>query len=235
MRSAQRRRATATGASLLALAAAALPALAQTAPLELTWTAPPECPRAADVEAEVARIVGRTSGPRKRVSARAAVERTPRGAYKVTIETLADDAPGHRAFEAESCRAAADASALILAITVNPEVSAPEPVLPPSTATATPTPTATATATATPTPTATATPTALPPFSRAFALGASLAADTGTLPSLALGAELSVAYLPGDARIEVAGTYWAPQTATAPTPAREGADLQLLGLAARGG
>jgi hypothetical protein len=110
------------------------------ATLDLEWTAPPECPSGEDVRAEVERIAGRATGPRRHVEARGQVERTERGAWRVTLTTRVEGGGGRRTFEAESCRAGADAAALILAIAANPQVAIPAP-----TPTLTPTPTRTPT------------------------------------------------------------------------------------------
>jgi hypothetical protein len=168
----------------------------------------------------------------------------------VTIAMQTEGASRERSFDAESCQAAADAVALILAIAANPLVSASgdgrapdvsrseapgsvapqesgavasrsQPPAPPSSA-----PDAAASATQTPAP--------MPRGPLQVAIGVSLSTDTSSLPALAAGAEVSVGWQPGPVRVEVAGTYWAPQTASVAAGAA-GAHFQLLSADARVG
>jgi len=101
----------------------ALPASAGQA-FALSWQAPPDCPSPEDVRAEVARLLGGESRlPTDRdfrVRASVAHGQT----WTVSIETELAGRPGRRAIEAASCQDLADATALILALTIDPDVAA---------------------------------------------------------------------------------------------------------------
>ena len=101
-------------------------------PVDLTWTAPAECPSHDAVLDDVARILSHSSGTRAPASAQAEVARDERGRWHATLRVDARGASSERALEAESCEAIATASALILAIAV--EGGMPEPAEPPPTA-----------------------------------------------------------------------------------------------------
>jgi hypothetical protein len=134
----------------LSTTAIALPLFAQSPPipaLTLEWSAPPECPSSAEVLAEMERLLG---GPQPLHSgegwtARAVV--THEGAWSVSIQTSSPSGAHRRALHAQTCRGLADATALILALAINPErvaVAAPasaeessSPAAPPTLATAT--------------------------------------------------------------------------------------------------
>src|SRR5262249_8197629 len=150
------------------------------------------------VVAEIARqLAGSTASPEKKIRARAEVNKEgPKWRLRLIIDTA--DQHGERMLDAESCRAAADATALILAMTVDPtrafypEASALQTATTTAVPTATPTPTPTSGPPPTPTPsrTPTSTPSPTPPPSptRApgeplFALSAILRGDTGTFDS----------------------------------------------------
>jgi hypothetical protein len=94
--------------------------------LRLTWEAPDECPPAAEVEAQFDRLLG---GPgrapsAKRVDANATVRRGVGGAWILRLDTTVDEAVGHRTLEGDSCWAVANATALVLALTIDPNAAA---------------------------------------------------------------------------------------------------------------
>jgi hypothetical protein len=110
-----------------------------TPPVRLDWVAPPGCPTKSDVLLGVELILGRARGTRQAVTARAVVSRAGPERWQVVLTTRATGEPeGERTVNARSCRAVADAAALILALASNPE-SAPLPVVAPL-PTTTPTP-----------------------------------------------------------------------------------------------
>jgi len=91
------------------------------APVSLTWDAPPACSDAKTIEAEVQRLLGvSTVSPEKHVVARAKVVSAGRGALRVQLTTDRGAAHGVRTVDAASCRAAAESTALILALTIDP-------------------------------------------------------------------------------------------------------------------
>jgi hypothetical protein len=88
------------------------------APLVLDWQGPDDCQEAPRVTTEVQRLLGGESSASK-LAARASVERTGRRWHLL----LRMERAGHatvRELDAESCGAAADAAALILALTIDP-------------------------------------------------------------------------------------------------------------------
>jgi hypothetical protein len=292
-------------ATLLALAPAAFaaPADAQEppAPVKLEWLAPAGCPATAAVLAQVERILGpATSAERKDVTARAVVSRAGHGRWQVALTTRVGAWTGERSFSADSCKALADATALIVALTVDPERASLAPAAlpaPPTATVTTPTTPAVPTATTTPSPagppgepsspspsgsaatSAASSTTAAPPPGPAptqattpspsspaaesaaspakpplapaaaeratpvepastarhhFALGASGSGELGSLPDTAFGAEVSGAWLPWRLRFELAGAYWAAQTAPVPGRPRESGQFETTSLAGRG-
>jgi hypothetical protein len=120
----------ARGAIVLGVCALARSAAAevQSPTLALTWRAPdPSCPDEVHVDAEVARLLGGTYAPADaHVTARAVVERSGQGIWRVDLETERSPdtgggvARGHRVIDAPSCAEVADAAALILAMLINP-------------------------------------------------------------------------------------------------------------------
>jgi hypothetical protein len=116
-------RARATFASiavLLATCALGVPrAPAQTAAaaqgVTVDWRAPAECPDPSFVRDEIARLLAGSSAASVRVDARADVTRAG-SAWRVRLAT----GGGERTLEASSCRALAEATALILALAVDP-------------------------------------------------------------------------------------------------------------------
>jgi hypothetical protein len=106
-------------------------------PLTLTWKAPAECPSAADLEADVLlRLGGSVSG--KPVRAVAEVTRQKDSTWRVVLSTTQDGAAGRRTLDGPTCAAVASATALILALTIDPRAAAlaaaspPAPPPPPS-------------------------------------------------------------------------------------------------------
>lgn len=190
---------------------------ARAASVELDWAAALECPTAADVIGESERILGAASGPRKNVRARADVTHDEHGSWKVTLVTQTDGTSGHRTFAAETCQALADATALILAMTVNPNLTTGEPEPQPA-------PPSLPATEAVPEPVPVLRPASASTELLHFSVGASVAGDIGTLPSVAIAPQLALAWLPGGARVELAFAYFVPQRALSRF-AGEGADL----------
>ena len=114
----------------LALALAPRPASAQER-LALRWTAPPACPDGAVVRDEVERLLGGAIPDGARVTAEA--DATARGSrYRLTLATEMEGAHGERVLEAERCAELAAATALILALMIDPEAVAraePSPLI----------------------------------------------------------------------------------------------------------
>jgi hypothetical protein len=226
----------------------------------LQWSAPPdECPDAPYVQAEIARLLGGgASASDSKVAAKAKVAHVKEGVWRVDLSTAATPsgggAPvaGSRTLEADSCRSLADATALILALTVNPkrvaEVAAsaspsssvaPLPSIAPSTSiapSASIAPSTTTTSEPTITPIATNAPKST---SSSIDVGVSFMAggaiDIGSFPVVAVGlaggAELRLDRL----RID-AGLTWIPtRKSTLDAHPSEGGDFDLVSAGGRVG
>jgi hypothetical protein len=88
----------------------------------MDWRAPSECPGHSQVEGDVYRLLGSAKhSPRAPVVARADVVEQPDGRWHVVLSTLKEGRSGRRELEAESCAALASATALILAMMIDPE------------------------------------------------------------------------------------------------------------------
>jgi hypothetical protein len=104
-------------------------------PVVLEWNAPPgeQCPSGDEVLRQVASLVGASSSrERPSIRARADVRKLGDDRFRVDLTTLSDGAEGHREIEERSCRAMAEATAVILAWMVDPDAvggpdGAPEP------------------------------------------------------------------------------------------------------------
>jgi hypothetical protein len=182
-----------------------------------------QCPDAAYVKARTAWLVDGATADAPRLRARAVVARDESGPWRVSLSTESATVTGHRSVTAESCRAAADATALILALAVDAEGGAPD-----AGADSTPAMTAppTLAATAAPAPAASPsqeTPVPAPgrPPSKIFSAGVYALADLGTLTRLDPGAGVRLGATPPFAptmRLELGASLWAPQTISQTSP-----------------
>src|SRR5258708_2813475 len=123
--------ATIAALGLLLAAIVGLPAARAEPPsFSLTWDAPPDCPDAATVRHAVERLLAGESDTSVHVDARATVARGDRGSLRVKLVTVREGRIGERTFEATSCRSLADATALIVALTIDPTpVAANQPAV----------------------------------------------------------------------------------------------------------
>ena len=226
-------------AMLCVVAAASAQATAPS--VDVTWSAPVECPSQAAVLGEVRSILEGSTVTAHPVDARAAVTRTRKG-WHVELAIRSDQGSGERSLDADSCAELASAVALIVALAVDPtrRALAPAPT-PPAPTPPTP-PTATPPPDAAP-PAIDAGPSAPSPLRPAdvsdeedgprLAIGAAGAADFGTLPSPALGGTVSVAGLYRWVRVEARGRIFASQRANDTARPSQGVDLRELGLDVR--
>lgn len=199
--------------------------------LALAWDAPDECPPAADVEARVARLLAdsRRVADAAPVEARVKVTRVREGRWTARLTTRIDGIAGDRTLSAASCELLASASALVIALAFDPELGvAPpsEPAPPASSSASPPTPTSPGPLPAPTSPEA--------PSSPHVIAGAWIAADSGTLPSLAPGAGLHVGL--GDRAWSVGayGEAWLASTATSDSRPGAGGDFDLVDFGVRG-
>jgi hypothetical protein len=197
----------------------------------LEWVAPDGCPDRAYVEREVDRLLGDViaeGGPYLR--ARAEIRQEQSGLWHIELRTTGRQGPGYRTVAAESCVALADATALILALAIDPDrvaanrstkTSPPRASSQPATADA---PTASSSNAAPAVPPAPERSASRSPSPRAarFSVAALAVSDTGTLPTAAAGVAARVAVIPTALpflRIELGAGLFLDEETTNP-PAR---------------
>jgi hypothetical protein len=219
-----RSRVAAWGAASSIFAAVAA-ARAET-PFELDWVAPQECPNAAQVRAVVPRYLRHPPPQDAALSVRADVRRDESGIWHATLRTRWGEVEGERALEAESCRALADSTALIIALILDPEaLETPEAatgVEPPA-----PRP-----GPARPTPPPRREPRARP-VPRGLELrgivGPVLSFDTGLLPAPSYGVGAHAGALARGVSLELGVVTWRSQKATlSGVPVGAGSTIGLL-------
>jgi len=203
--------------------------------LKLSWTAPAECPTAAEVEADALRLRAREDGTAPPLQAVVVVTRESSGAWGVSIKTISDEGISTRSMSGESCLALSQATALYLALALE---SSGAPTAPVSTAPPAPKrpPSNAAPGDAT-TLTAEARTSSHQPAStnvlHHLSLATSLRVDSATLPRPVAGAEVSAAWRAGLLRAEAAGTYWFPQRDLMLQAPAAGGDFSMISAALR--
>jgi hypothetical protein len=183
----------------------------------LEWVAPEECPDAAHVEREVERLLADVStGGGPYLQARAEVHGDESGVWHVDLRTTGPEGPGLRTVTAESCQALADATALILALAVDPErVAANDSTR--SSASQTPPPPPSENAAAGPK--STVPPPTTSPRAVRVAVVASALLDIGSLPTAAPGVAATLTVGPGafpPLRFEIGAGVFLDEAATRP-------------------
>ena len=180
----------------------------------MSWVAPQGCPTEAAVTSEVKRILGGTTS--RRTTAHADVVQRGPQRWSVHLVTSVDGAPGERSLEANSCEALASATALIVALTVDPSraLATPPPLPKPQA----------------PQPAAPLTTQSRNPVS--VLVATSVVGESGTLPSASLGGQISLGFLLGPVRAEISGADWFAQDATALSG--QGTRIHLVDGALRG-
>jgi hypothetical protein len=193
-------------------------ALGQLPSFSLSWQAPAECPDEAYVRGEVEQLLAGGMPPLAHVHARARIERADEKEWRVRLTTTRNDITGERVVESASCRSLADATALIVALTVDPHIQPSHALRSPgdSAILAVPTmtiPAASAPALAGETPVrdAPATPAQTPSRVRILAQLSTSVADT--LPRKTYGFSLGAALMLGKFRLEGYGLRWSAQPA----------------------
>jgi hypothetical protein len=102
--------------------------------LALAWEAPAECPSAIEIENEISGLLGGSIRDRVHFDlvVHAVVEHDED--WSVSLDTTSHGGEGHRSFHAETCQALASATALIVALMIDPDAvaaHADEPARPP--------------------------------------------------------------------------------------------------------
>jgi hypothetical protein len=188
----------------------------------LEWVAPDGCPDGAYVESQVRRFVADANvagGPYLR--ARAEVLQEESGLWRVELRTTGSQGSGARSVSAESCRALADATALILALALDPEHAVANGSTRSSASQASTQP---ATGDAATGPKSALIPASTSPFPVRLAAGASAVLDVGTLPKAAPGVTARLAAVPrafSALRLEIGASLFLDEATTSP-PARSG-------------
>jgi hypothetical protein len=239
----RRRRAFAVAAASLACAFFLAHGALADGSLTLEWRAPAECPDGKTVEREVSRLLGGAPAARPFTAVAEVTHEDAR--WRVQLRTQSAENVGDRAIESETCGELADATALVLAMAIDParvaatraspvapaadagiDVLTTVNVIPPSTpATASTAPTAVPTAPP-------SSPPRPPPPRRTFAIGPYVLGDVGALPNPGVGPGLAFAWTPGALRLQLTGLFFPANTAR--LPFSRGGTFELYGAHAAG-
>lgn len=208
-------------ASILALGVGQPPALPPVAAESdyLDWQAPASCPSAGEVRASVAELAGRSPDPQE-VAVRA-VASSDAGGWQLQLSTRAGRVEQLQTLRADSCEGLADATALIVAVMLDPvgaasRISVAEPVAERG---LTPAPE--------PAPAAEESPPEpeqirTAPTRWSFGLGLGLGGERGAVPRGTGGARLTLFARRRRFEARVHGSYWIPRATREP-----GARVQL--------
>lgn len=239
--------------SLLALPAASaftLPDGATTAgegELRVEWSSPPGCPSAQDAVDRVRGLLQKDVGEvlHRPLEARALVTPQESGKFRLELETRQGEESGVRSVEADSCQELTQVGALVIALTIDPEL------LERTNAAAAPAASASAAA---PAASASAAPPEPPPpvepqrvvltdsepepsarRPRSVRLGPALAAvaDAGTLPGVGVGFEFNFHGQWTRWRLELGGVWLPPRQGFVAGSAEVGGYVDLVAAAAR--
>jgi hypothetical protein len=178
----------------------------QAGTLTLSWQAPAGCPSRGQVSGEIARLLGGEIRVPKGGDIKAVAVVARGQTWSLAIETELAGRPGQRSIEAASCQDLADATALIIALMIDPNAVAahttqPRPAPAPPLAQSDP----------------------APQKARrvSYLVGIHAAGSYGTLPSVDAGLGGGVGLAGRRWRVELRGTYGLrrDQRVTAPSPA----------------
>ncbi len=235
--------------ALVLTAATSAPAVAraQAPAVDLEWSAPDRCPDRASVLGQIARNAGPIASRRAPLVVRGRVDEVAPSRWSVVLAAAGEGEPGRRHFETESCDAAAAATALILALMLDPArerspasvvaalpqvppppppPSLPPPFPPPPVQTPHPPPPEVAPL-APPSPDTNPVASSRAAWAPGLSVRIAVAGDLGTVASANLGGELAIVGSFRRVRLELAGSLWAPGTATL-VGTSEGASLAAL-------
>lgn len=181
-------------------------------PVELTWAAPEGCPARPYVLERIQKLLGTTPLAETRLKADGRVSLPEAGLWRVHLAVVGHGTDGERELTADTCERLADATALVLALAVDPEALARRPV---------------------------ASTKSSPPSEESgttigLALRPLLAGDLGTLPFPGTGIGAAVALLIGRARVELSGAYWFLQRVERVVGEGVGGSFQLVSGGLRG-
>ncbi|WP_438025566.1 hypothetical protein [Sorangium sp. So ce233] len=223
-------------------------ARAEDLPFDLRWTAPADCPAGAAVEAEITRLLGDQS-PASNGTLRAAGTIAPAGSgFALYIELSRDGWKSARTVRGATCRALADAGALIVAMAIDPEVATRSgPVATGDRSSAAtrpanpaPEPPAAAARTAEPTPPRGLAESVSPTTERErptegaaeraplLRLGIGVMSDLGTMQGVSGAIEPWAGVVVGPARFEAGASFWPGTTAESAARPRSGGTVDLI-------
>jgi hypothetical protein len=211
------------------------------------WASVAGCPKDREVRAEIERVLGGPPSPasRRYLRAEATVSRTGTGGFHLHLITDLGGTVGERDFDGPTCAAVANAAALIVALTFDPDALTrrAEPAPPaPSQRPAPVPPAAPAPPVVSlpepailPAPLPDAGPLASPPSAApvprprpVLAMGVMGSASTGALPEVGEGLGGRVGLLAGRFRADVSVSYWPDRTATLPRRPLAGGRIHLV-------
>ncbi|AKU98614.1 hypothetical protein AKJ09_05278 [Labilithrix luteola] len=212
------------GASLLAVGAVRARADEARSAIELTWQATDGCPNGSSVEREVTQLLGPDYHAASRPKATATVRRDGE-AFVVEVVTEVDGISATRSVSATTCERVAHATAIVLALSLDParaseepardagEASAPKPSESPIVEEHRETSPSSAS-------------------DRAFVVGAFAVANVGVLPRAAFGPELQIGWANAGYRLDLGAAWFPPVSATVDTA--RGGDFELAVASLRG-
>lgn len=215
-------------------AASVSPASPTSLPLELTWSAPEECPQA---EVVVQRVEAILKGPPlspTTIRADGAIRRSSPTRFELELTIRTGDDEDQRRIDATSCSALAEASAVVIALAIDrSRTSAPATV---DAGPTTPAPPAVSTAvspsssTASPSASKREAPAPSSPTERPIRFGVALspALDVGTLPKVAGGAILDAGLRLHRFRVGLLGSAWLPEDVEFEPITHAGATFTML-------
>jgi hypothetical protein len=223
----------------------------ETGPLRVAWSAPAACPRAEDVHgrvralltAEIAAVLRHT------LEVSGVIEPLDSGRFALDLEIREGSSVGTRRLEAETCEDVAQAGALVIALTINPELYESQARVDPSSP-------ATSAPPVSPASLANATePRSEPPLPAAersvtpegngsnhsvrarpgfrFGIGVGGVVDAGSVPGIDMGPELLLHARWRALSAELFGAWLPPRRALAPGYSNVGGAVELLTLGLR--
>jgi hypothetical protein len=212
------------------------PARAWTAPperVDLHWTAPAGCPGEGAVRAEMDRLLGPSSArPPAPIPVTAAVSRDESGAWHVHLETPGEGTTRVREIHGASCAAIADATALILALMIDPAAAAAAPKGPsksaPVAVPSVPVEAPRVPLSPTRVPVVAPRPSPPEPTPTSFRITALAGLDTASLPRLAATLALQGSFVYGAQRFEIGLAYLPSRAGTVAARPSTGGDVDLL-------
>lgn len=193
----------------------------------LSWDAPSTCPTRDEVDARVRALL---AGSQRKETAQANVVVTHRReTWNAEIRTRVGDAQGRRTLSAASCDRLASATALVIALTIDPDLQVEPPPAAPDAPPKAPEP-------VTPPPPAHEDDSTSCVMTNRPRIGVGVAAvgGVGSLPSATGGVALGLSVNLRSWRFEAYGEGWLSRSATASSPEGAGGDFSLLDVGLRG-